>query len=211
MYLPNPADRHPSKWDTMPIPTGGFGRIRYVLTTHFSKLIQANLLFILFSLPVITIPVSFAAMTAVVQELFRKGHCHVWHTFFQEFRTEPVARTLLSLLLLALPVGGWFLGAPFSSWMPYAFSAMLAGSRAVDRLLLVPADGIPHNPQHPLPAQCMSVGCAGKPAQPLFASDYMRNRRADRPFLAVQRTGRIPVPSCYDATAGRRCCQPCAG
>lgn len=125
MYLPNPADRHPSKWDTMPIPTGGFGRIRYVLTTHFSKLIQANLLFILFSLPVITIPVSFAAMTAVVQELFRKGHCHVWHTFFQEFRTEPVARTLLSLLLLALPVGGWFLGAPFSSWMPYAFSAML--------------------------------------------------------------------------------------
>lgn len=125
MFIPKPGAGRPSKWDKMPIPKGGFGRIRFVVVTHFSKLIQANLLFVLFSLPIVTIPASFAGMTAVVQELFRNGHCHVWETFFREFRTEPVARTLLSLLLLALPVGGWFLGSCFAEWMAYVLSAML--------------------------------------------------------------------------------------
>ena len=125
MFIPRPGSQRPSKWDRMPIPTKGLGRVRYLIATHFSKLIQANLLFILFSVPLVTIPASFTAMTAVVQTLFRSGQCFVWDTFIREFRTEFAVRTLLSLILLVLPVGGWFLGGAFAGWMAYALSAVL--------------------------------------------------------------------------------------
>ena len=125
MFIPNPSSQRPSRWDNRPIPTKGLGRVRYVIATHFSKLIKANLLFVLFSVPLVTMPAAFAAMTAVVQELFRSGQCFVWDTFIREFRTEFTARTLLSLVLLSLPVGGWFLGSSFAVWMAYALSAVL--------------------------------------------------------------------------------------
>ncbi|MCI8525183.1 MAG: YesL family protein [Oscillospiraceae bacterium] len=125
MFFPKIDPAQTPKRDPRPVPAGGAGRLWYVLSTHFGKLVTANLLFVLFSVPVVTMPAAFAAMTAVIQALWRQGQCFVWETFWRELRTEFWARTLWSLVLLALPVGGWFLGGLMAVWAAYALSAIL--------------------------------------------------------------------------------------
>lgn len=122
MYFSNPNDDSQERDSS---PQGGAGRVWYVLTTHFFKLVRVNLLFILFSLPVVTLPAAMAGMTAVIHALYRQGNCFVWDTFFREFRAEFLPRTLWGLLMPALPAAGWFLGGMVSEWMAYLISAIL--------------------------------------------------------------------------------------
>ena len=56
--------------------------------THSSKLFLLNLLFILFSLPVITIPAALSGMNRVCMLLVREGTCYVWSDFINEFKAS---------------------------------------------------------------------------------------------------------------------------
>lgn len=110
-----------------PVPPdgGGWRRVWYVLTTHFFKLVKVNLLFILFSLPVVTVPAAATGLTAVVHMLYREGNCFIWDTFFREFRTEFPRRMLWGLLLPLLPAAGWLAGGLASEKTAYLAAALL--------------------------------------------------------------------------------------
>ena len=69
-----------------PAPASGRERFFFLLLTHFWKLIILNLLFILFSLPVITLPAALCAMNRVLIKLVREGNCLLWMEFRDEFK-----------------------------------------------------------------------------------------------------------------------------
>lgn len=104
----------------------GFSRFWYVLTTHTGKLIQVSLLFILFSLPVITLPLSITALNAVLQALFRKGHCFVFATFWKEFKQDIGMRILLFWLLLSIPIMVYILAQQISLVLAYVICALIS-------------------------------------------------------------------------------------
>ena len=78
----------PGQGVTEPPPERGWKRFFFVLKTHFWKLVTLNLLFLLFSLPVITIPAAFCGMNRVLLKLYREGNCFVWTEFWKEFRAN---------------------------------------------------------------------------------------------------------------------------
>jgi len=85
----------------LPLPEGGFRRYTAVLGTNLWKLIELNLLFLLFCLPVVTIPAALCGMNRVCMLLIRNGYCFLWDDFWQEFR-RSFKRTLLPGLLFGL-------------------------------------------------------------------------------------------------------------
>lgn len=86
--------------DDRPVPQSGIARYGFLLATHFWKLIAANLLFVAFSLPVITLPAALTALNRVCVKLVREGNCLLWPEFLGEFRAS-----LGPALLLGLPYG----------------------------------------------------------------------------------------------------------
>ena len=78
----------PRKEATEPIPEKGYKRFFFILGTHFWKLISLNLLFLLFCIPVITIPAAFCGLNRVLIKLYREGNCFVWTEFIKEFRAN---------------------------------------------------------------------------------------------------------------------------
>lgn len=81
----------------LPMPEGGIRRYLLLLTSHFWKLIGLNLLFVVFSLPVVTLPAALCAMNRVCMLLIRDGHCFWWQDFIQEFK-RSFKRSLLPAL-----------------------------------------------------------------------------------------------------------------
>lgn len=71
---------------TGPPPAKGIKRFLFICYTHFWKLIRLNLLFILFCLPVVTIPPSIAGMNRVLLKLAREGHTFIFSDFIEEFK-----------------------------------------------------------------------------------------------------------------------------
>lgn len=90
----------------LPAPQGGIKRYFFLLGTHFSKFIGLNLLFLLFALPIITLPAGLAALNRVCIKLIREGNCFLWDDFFEEFK-----RSFAPSLPLGLLFGGALLSA----------------------------------------------------------------------------------------------------
>lgn len=76
----------PGKGVIEPPPQQGVKRFIFVLVTHPWKLIYLNLLFLAFSIPVLTIPASLCGMNRVLIKLVREGNCFLWHDFIKEFK-----------------------------------------------------------------------------------------------------------------------------
>lgn len=91
------GNRYDREGPGLPMPEGGIRRYLLLLTTHFWKLIGLNLLFVVFSLPVITLPAALCAMDRVCMLLIRDGHCFWWQDFIQEFK-RSFKRSLLPAL-----------------------------------------------------------------------------------------------------------------
>jgi uncharacterized membrane protein YesL len=110
----------PGKGVAEPPPQGGWRRFFFVLGTHFWKLISLNLLFLAFSIPVITIPAALCGMNRVIIKLYRDGNCFVWTEFIKEFRVN---------IWKALPFG--FIGGItlFASYYFLSISISGAGDR----------------------------------------------------------------------------------
>ena len=85
----------------LPLPEGGIRRYGVLLATHFWKLVELNLLFILFSVPIVTLPAALCGVNRVCVLLIRNGYCFVWGDFWEEFR-RSFRRSLLPALLFAL-------------------------------------------------------------------------------------------------------------
>ncbi len=87
----------PAKQDlTEASPKYGFKRFWFVLTQNFWRLVGLNLLFLVFCLPVVTIPAAVCGMNRVLINFTREGHAVLWTDFFKEFKAN---------LLKSLPFG----------------------------------------------------------------------------------------------------------
>lgn len=92
-----------------PLPRRGLRRLVMISGTHFWKLIGANLLFVLFSLPVITLPAALCALNRVCLLIYREGNCFLWTDFFREFRRSFWRSLLPGALFGGLDFLGYFL------------------------------------------------------------------------------------------------------
>jgi hypothetical protein len=112
---------------TGPPPENGIRRFWFLFTTHFWKLIELNLLFFLFSIPILTIPAAYCGMNRVLIKLVREGNCFLWHEFIKEFKAN-FAKSLPFGLLAAFLLFDCY----------YAFSwSMSAGGTGMDIVLII--------------------------------------------------------------------------
>lgn len=90
------------------MPKSGAGRYFALLATHFWKLIGVNLLFIVFSLPVVTMPAALCAMNRVFIKLIREGNVFLWEEFRDEFRADVLNTVLPAIFYAAALFGGYY-------------------------------------------------------------------------------------------------------
>lgn len=61
-------------------------QVIFSISTKLWIFIRLNVLFLLFSIPVVTAPAAFTGMTKVLMNLVRKDDCAVWGDFWNEFK-----------------------------------------------------------------------------------------------------------------------------
>lgn len=84
----------------LPMPEGGPARYFSLLFSNIWKLIGANLLFVLFSLPIVTLPAALCALNRVCILVYKNGFCYLWQDFFGEFKSSFKRSLLLALMFL---------------------------------------------------------------------------------------------------------------
>lgn len=92
----------------IPMPERGIKRFFAIFFTHFWKLVGVNILFVLFSLPIVTLPASLCAMNRVLIKLVRDGNVLLWPEFRDEFKADIFPAMLPGLLFSALIFGACF-------------------------------------------------------------------------------------------------------
>ncbi|MBO6094373.1 MAG: YesL family protein [Oscillospiraceae bacterium] len=108
-----------------PAPSSGLARCGVMAYTHFWKLVAVNLLFVLFSLPVVTLPAAFTALDRVCIIIYRDGNIFLWDEFWKEFR-RSFLRTLVPGFCFALLLfGGYFFMSLGNGNLQLGFVAML--------------------------------------------------------------------------------------
>lgn len=93
--------------DTRPMPEGGAALYFDTFYTHLGSFFLLNLLTLLCSLPVFTIPAAICAMNRVCGQLIRKGYCFLAKTYFEEFRQSLFRSLTLGSLYTAFGVSGF--------------------------------------------------------------------------------------------------------
>lgn len=78
----------PGKGVTGLPPQTGVRRLLFLVSTHFWRLAALNLLFLLFCIPVVTIPAALCGMNRVLITLVRDGNCFLWNDFIKEFKAN---------------------------------------------------------------------------------------------------------------------------
>lgn len=92
-----------------PPPQKGVKLFGFVLLTHFWKLVQLNLLFVLFCLPVVTIPAACAGMSRVIMRLLRDGHCFLWTDFISELKASFFKALFPGFVFFLLGIGAYMI------------------------------------------------------------------------------------------------------
>ena len=92
----------------LPMPEGGPARYFSLLFSNIWKLMGANVLFVLFSLPLITLPAALCALNRVCILIYKNGSCYLWQDFVSEFRASFLRSLLPALLFLALLFAGYY-------------------------------------------------------------------------------------------------------
>lgn len=116
---------------TAPPPAKGIKRLAFLYYTHFWRLIGLNLLFILFCLPVVTVPPSLAALNKVLLNLVREGNAFFIKDFFDEFKNSFIkswVAFLPCLALLGIAIFGYSLISDVYMSLPYIVAFVMVFS-----------------------------------------------------------------------------------
>lgn len=92
----------------LPMPEGGPARYFSLLFSNIWKLMGANVLFVLFSLPLITLPAALCALNRVCILIYKNGSCYLWQDFVGEFRASFLRSLLPALLFFVLLFAGYY-------------------------------------------------------------------------------------------------------
>ena len=100
-------------------------RCAEIVFEFFFELLWANLLFVVCSLPLITLPAAWCGLHRVVQQYFLHKPVSVLRTFWQEFKTAFAARLgVIAALLAVVAAGVWFAAAQTGA-VPLVVCALL--------------------------------------------------------------------------------------
>ncbi len=80
-----------------PEPEGGAARWLFLVKNNFWTLVSANLLFVAFSLPLITLPAALCALDRVCIKLVIDGRCFLFQDFWKEFKESFLKSLLMGL------------------------------------------------------------------------------------------------------------------
>ena len=132
-------NRAPKEDITEAPPENGVRRFFFLLKTHFWKIITLNMLFVAFSLPVVTLPAALCGMNRVCVKLVREGNCFLWHDFWKEFKSEIIKSLPIGLLyLLELAAAYYSLSLSVSNGGVYG---VIFGAVGILLLLVVTVGG----------------------------------------------------------------------
>lgn len=92
-----------------PLPAGGRARYFALLFSQLWKLVGANLLFVLFSLPVVTLPAALCGLNRACLTVYRRGSAYIWQEFFDEFKKSVFRHLPTALLFLLLLLAAYYL------------------------------------------------------------------------------------------------------
>ncbi|MDR1272774.1 MAG: DUF624 domain-containing protein [Clostridiales Family XIII bacterium] len=92
-----------------PPPDSGLRLFGYLVATHPGKFVATNLLFILFSLPVFTIPAALCGLNRVLVKLILDGNVFLWAEFIREFKGSFRKGLLLGLIFGGGIFVAWYL------------------------------------------------------------------------------------------------------
>jgi uncharacterized membrane protein YesL len=116
---------------TAPPPAKGIKRLAFLCYTHFWRLIGLNLLFILFCLPVVTIPPTITALNKVLLNLVREGNAFFIKDFIDEFKSSFIKSWIAflpCLVLIGIAVFGYSLISDVYTGLPYIVVFVMAFS-----------------------------------------------------------------------------------
>lgn len=92
-----------------PVPKLGARRYFYLLWNNFWMMVGINLLFVLFCIPVVTIPAALCARNRVMIKLVRDGTVLSWLEFRDEFKSQVFRRIPLGFIFGGLLVLSYYL------------------------------------------------------------------------------------------------------
>ena len=92
----------------VPMPEDWAGRAWYCLRYHYFLLFCMNLLFLVSCLPLVTIPASCTALSAVTAGLTRGKPVAAWRMYWQEWKQDFGKRLVLWLLMCLVPLSAGF-------------------------------------------------------------------------------------------------------
>ena len=84
-------------------PRTGIWLALYIFVQEFFHMITLNALFLICSLPIVTVPAASCAMSRVNGFYVQELACDQWKEFFRTFRTEFLRALPVGLLLLLIP------------------------------------------------------------------------------------------------------------
>lgn len=116
---------------TAPPPAKGIKRFLFLYYTHFWKLIGLNLLFVLFCIPIVTIPPSITAMNKVLLNLTREGNAFYLKDFTDEFKSSLIKSWIAFipwLVLIGIAVFGFVSIDNIYASMPLIVVFIMIGS-----------------------------------------------------------------------------------
>lgn len=85
-----------NEWES-DIPTKGWKMFFYVMINNAFKLVWVNILFLLFSIPILTIPAAYCGMNKVIVSLYCENRADVFRDFYEEFKQSFVESVIIGL------------------------------------------------------------------------------------------------------------------
>lgn len=92
-----------------PAPSTGAAGYFYQIVTFFWRFVTLNCLFLLFSLPVVTLPAALSALNRVCIKLIRNGNVLTWAEFRDEFKASFKKGLLLGLYFAVWGFAAYYL------------------------------------------------------------------------------------------------------
>lgn len=92
-----------------PAPSSGAAGYFYQVFTFFWRFVTLNLLFLLFSLPIVTLPAALSAVNRVCIKLIRNGNVLAWAEFRDEFKASFSKGLRMGLFFAAWAFAAYYL------------------------------------------------------------------------------------------------------
>lgn len=108
----------------------------HILMQNFWKLVELNIVFLLYCLPVVTIPAAYSAMMCVLRDMTNHKPFRLWIDFWMAFKRNFTQSLLWGLLVSLLIAAGYF-GISYDAFERWDAYFILLGGLACTVVLIL--------------------------------------------------------------------------